>query len=318
MSLFSSVTVAWLLSVKLSDFSGWWESGLSSSMFSPSPGCTPSLPPVNTRAQTHTAGADWEETSLSLNFLWGLWELTSLFRSASFGYCWGHFTLPCWRLTPADGAGAQSSGEDGKQDHLSMDYVEPGLSWGAVQFGALQFWSKSLDCPYLPWATWVTLLEEAKPEAVLGIQSKFPLVPGGTKPGCSCDALQHQTVKHHQGAPNHQSSPDPLKWFVAVQSPGFHLTLGAFRLFAVLLLPCCCTFILVQNPFLALFFSLLPQNYGTSRAVQLRSLLQIAWGDLWIGLCHQPGCTLDPLTIMKDNLGLSCFSFYKGEGQMFR
>lgn len=117
------------------------------------------------------------------------------------------------------------------------------------------------------------------------------------------------------GTLNHQSSPDPLKWFVAVQSPGFHLTLSAFRLLAVLLLPCCCAFILVQNPFLPFFFffCLLPQNYGTSRAVQLRSVLQIAWRDLWIGLCHQSGCTLDPWTIMQDNLGLSCSPSIKGK-----
>lgn len=73
-----------------------------------------------------------------------------------------------------------------------------------------------------------------------------------------------------------------------------------------------------KTHFLLSFFYLLPQNYGTSRAAQPRSLLQIARGDLWIGVCHESGCTLDPWTIMRDNLGLSCFPFYKEERQMFR
>lgn len=57
-----------------------------------------SLPPVSSRAQTHTAGADEKKPPCSPNFLSGLWELTFLFSSALFGYCWGHFTLSCCRL----------------------------------------------------------------------------------------------------------------------------------------------------------------------------------------------------------------------------
>lgn len=107
MGPFSSVTVAWLLPVQLCDFSGWWGSGLSSSSFSPSPGCTPSLPPSLQSALglKHTQQVLTEKKPPhSLNFLFwkglfsGLLDLTTLFSSALFGYCWGHFTLPCCRL----------------------------------------------------------------------------------------------------------------------------------------------------------------------------------------------------------------------------
>lgn len=101
---------------------------------------------------------------------------------------------------------------------------------------------------------------------------------------------QQQTAMHHQGALNHQSSRAPLKGFVAVQSLRFHLTLSAFRLFAVLLLPCCCTFILVQNPFLPFFFlSVTPELWhfkGSAAEVPvtdcLRRSLDWAMPPVWL------------------------------------
>lgn len=84
---------------------------------------TPSLPPVSTRAQTHTAGADWEETSSLPKFpflgSW-TWPLSLVLPCLDIA----EVTLPCpaaGSLTAADGAGAQSSGEDEKHDHLGVD-----------------------------------------------------------------------------------------------------------------------------------------------------------------------------------------------------
>lgn len=104
----------------------------------------------------------------------------------------------------------------------------------------------------------------------------------------------------------------PLKWFVAVQSPGFHLTLCAFRLFAVLLLPCCCTFILVQNPFLTFFFlSVTPElwHFKGSAAEEpvadfLRRSLDWAMPPIWLYLGPSGktiwGCHASPSVKGKD------------------
>lgn len=198
------------------------------------------------------------------------------------------------------------------------------LPWGEVWFGALQFWRKSLECPHLPWATWVAFLGEAKPEALLGIQSKFPPVPDGTTPGCSCGPCSSSKQWRTTRVLSATRALVPLwrgSWLYKASGsiwpclPSGFLQFCSF-LVAVLL----CWFKIHFFPF---FFCLLPQNYGTSRAVQLRCLLQTAWGDLWIGLCHQSGCSfgllhLGPLDHPARQLGVVMLPFYKGEEQMFR
>lgn len=106
-------------------------------------------------------------------------------------------------------------------------------------------------------------MEEAEPEALLEIQSRFPPVPGGdqTRVQAVRSSSSCQMFMHHLSALNHPElsglSEVVRGLYKAPSSMGLYLF--AFSFFAVLLLlPHWCTF-LCSNSILPFFLSLAPE-----------------------------------------------------------
>lgn len=185
------------------------------------------------------------------------------------------------------------------------------LPWGEVWFGALQFWRKSLECPHLPWATQIAFLGEAKPEALLGIQSKFPPVPDGTTPGCSCGPCSSSSKQRcTTRVLSATRALVPLwrgSWLYKASGSIWPCLPSGFLQF--------CSFLVavLLSWFKIHFFPFFSVCYPRIMALQG----QCSWGACYrlleeiFGLgyatslvAHSDFCTLGPWTILQDNWGL--------------
>lgn len=275
------------------------------------------LPPSSQPWGSDTHSRGWLTRNLFAPYISfldsGSWH-PSLFSSALSGSCWGHLTLPCWRLPHTCRWGRSREQWGG----WKAGPPEHGLGWARLYHKD----RLSLDCNFeANHLIALTYLEQPgqlfwrKLNQRLCLESSpnslwFLVGPNQGAAVMPCSTKQCSTTRV---LPTTRALQPLWSGLWLCRAPGS-------------IWPCVppgllqfCSFLVAallswfQTHFLLFFLSVTPELWHfKGRAAEgpaadcLRRYLAWAMPPIWL--------YLGPL----DNLGLSCFPFYKGEGQMFR